>query len=468
MTDQCGFAESSCRTLSDDFLQMAMKRAMGSFKRMRAEAVAGLDDYQQLSDRCRWAKDRVLANLDVYLEQLEASVQRTGGKVFWAETGDDVIEYILRLARDKNLTNVVKGKSMTSEEIELNPALIKAGLDVMETDLGEYIIQLTGERPSHLIGPAIHMCKEEIARLFQERIGLEYTEDPPVMTQAVRRVLRAKFLQADLGITGANFTVAETGTVVLLENEGNIRMSTTLPRVHVAIMGLEKIVADTADLTATLRMLPVSAVGQRLPSYVSLLNGPGRVQGEGPEEFHLILLDGFRTKVLADPDFRQVLRCIRCAACLNYCPVYNRLAGHCWPWVYSGPIGTVLTGAAKGVEEAKDVVEASTLCRACGQVCPMQIDLPGLILKLRERLAVKRPVQGLGMDVLGRMMASPKGYELCGGLLATGAGVMIDAEGRVRFGPDKLKAMGRDRVLPRPGPGFRNLPADFAPEEDDQ
>jgi L-lactate dehydrogenase complex protein LldF len=360
------------------------------------------------------------------------------------------VDYIRRLAADKKLGRVVKGKSMVSEEIHLNQALEADGLEVYETDLGEYIIQLLGQRPSHIIGPAIHKTKEEIGRLFASKLGIPYTDVPEEMTRAVRKELRARFLAADLGITGANFAVAETGTLVLLENEGNIRMSTTLPPVHVAVMGIEKLVADWTDLAPLLRILPLSAVGQRLPSYVSFLTGPGRVRDEGPREFHLVLVDSFRSTVLADPLFRQMLRCLRCGACLNYCPVYRHLGGHGYPWVYSGPMGVALTAAAFGPQAARDVAGASTLCQACGSVCPVMIDLPGLILEARKRAATDEPGIGRLVDGMARILAAPKGYDLFGRLAAAGSMAVLSADGRVKRGPQRLWDLGRDRRLPRP------------------
>ncbi|MFH1136900.1 MAG: LutB/LldF family L-lactate oxidation iron-sulfur protein [Pseudomonadota bacterium] len=449
MPDKVDFDQITRKALQNEFLQLALSRATGTFKNNRTRAAADLGYFEELRERAKEAKDRALLNLDVYLPRLEENVRARGGQVAYARDGREVIEYILNLAREKGLKTVVKGKSMTTEEIYLNPALEAAGLEVMETDLGEYIIQLVGERPSHIIGPAIHKTKEEIGRLFEEKIGLPYTDQPEVMTQAVRVKLRQKFLDADLGITGANFAVAETGTIVLLENEGNIRMSTTLPKVHVVVMGLEKVVADMEDLSSLLRILPLSAVGQRLPSYVSFLTGPGRREGEGPEELHLIILDGFRSKVLADPDFRQILRCLRCGACLNFCPVYARLGGHSYPWVYSGPIGVVLTGAAMGAEAAANVVASSTLCQACGQVCPVKIELPSLILKLRQRLARGDRKLELLLSVAGKVLAAPLGFDLAGRAAGKASRVVLDPDGAVRRGPEVLKNTGQGRCLPR-------------------
>ncbi|MEW5725618.1 MAG: lactate utilization protein B, partial [Thermodesulfobacteriota bacterium] len=421
MPDRDAFRRTIDQALGNRFLQTALDRATGSFKNTRTQAVAEYGDFEGLRRRAREAKDRVLADLDLYLTRLEAAVTAAGGKVFWAEDGAAAIDYVVRLAREKGARRVVKGKSMTTEEIHFNPGLEKAGLEVFETDLGEYIVQLLGERPSHIIGPAIHKTKEEVGRLFEEKLGLEYTDNPEEMTRAVRQELRARFLSADMGVTGVNFAVAETGTLVLLENEGNIRMSTTLPRVHVAVMGLEKVVADMTDLEPLLRILPLAAIGHRLPSYVSFLTGPGRVEGEGPEELHLVLLDGFRTRALADPDYRQLLRCLRCGSCLNFCPVYRRLGGHSYPWVYSGPIGVALTGAALGHAAARDVAGASTLCRACGQVCPVMIDLPGIIMKLRRLLAREDPALGAPITALARGLASSLGFDLAGRLAGLAA-----------------------------------------------
>ena len=436
--------------LNNKFLQMALVRATSSFKNMRINAVRDLGYFEELRHLAKEAKDRVINNLDHYLTQLENSVSDAGGTVTWAQTGQDVVDYIVRLAKDKKLKKVVKGKSMTSEEIHLNPALEQAGLEVLETDLGEYIIQLVGERPSHIIGPAIHKTKEEIARLFESKIGLPYTDVPEEMTLAVRKRLRTAFLEADLGITGANFAVAETGTLVLLENEGNIRMSTTLPRIHVAVMGLEKVVADLTDLAALLQILPLSAVGQRLPSYVSLLTGPGRRQGEGPEELHLIIYDGFRSQVLADPLFRQVLRCVRCGACLNFCPVYRLIGGHSYPWVYSGPIGVVLTGAAQGAAAARDISGASTLCQTCKSVCPVMIDLPELILELRRRAGQGDNVMSQAFKTAAAGLATPLGFDLAGRMMELGFKTALKSSGQARFGPQALKCLVEGRRFPEP------------------
>jgi L-lactate dehydrogenase complex protein LldF len=447
------FKRTVDRALDDGFLQTALVRATGVFQGNRDRTAAELGYFEEVRSRVREAKERVLSNLDQYLVQLEEQVTAAGGRVIWAEDGQEVIDYILDLAQNRGLVRVVKGKSMVSEEIHLNDALEAAGMDVLETDLGEYILQLLGEKPSHIIAPAIHRTKEQIARLFEKKLGMPYTENPEEMTQVVRRELRNRFLTADLGITGVNFAVAETGTLVILENEGNIRMSTTLPRCHVAIMGVEKVMADWDDLAAALQALPISAVGQRLSSYVSFLTGSGRQGGEGPEELHLIIMDGFRTKVLADPDFREILRCLRCGSCLNVCPIYRHLGGHSYPWVYSGPLGVVLTGAARGEESASDVAGACTLCQACQAVCPAKIDLMGLILKLRQRLALHDESARHALGAAARVMASPWGYDLFSRLLTGAATLGLDPAGGVRSVTPTLKDLGEGRRFSGPSVG---------------
>ena len=446
------FEQTMRRALKDEFLGKALKTATGVFKNNRALSFGQLGYIEDLRKRARAAKDRALSNLYEYLVQLEGKVTEAGGRVVWAKDGQAVIDYIVNLSREKGLKLAVKGKSMTTEEIELNPALIEAGMEVWETDLGEYIIQLCGERPSHIVGPAIHKTKEQIARLFEEHINLPYTEVPEVMTLAVREELRQRFFSADLGITGVNMAVAETGTLILFENEGNIRMSTTLPKIHVAVMGLEKVVADMEDASVLMQALPLAATGQRCSSYVSFLTGAGRQDGAGPEELHLIILDGFRSRVLGDPDLWSILRCLRCGACLNYCPVYRRLGGHSYPWVYSGPIGVVLTAAALGPEASREIVGASTLCMSCRDVCPVMIDLPELILKLRERHASGDPWLKTAVQAAARGLASPRGFDLAGRVMDAGGRMTVDASGRVKRGPAALRNLGEGRRLPRLAP----------------
>lgn len=380
------FKSSATKALNDASLQTAMKRATAQFVSKRRAAIDALDDFEALRDYCGAVKAHTLDYLDVYLEELAVSVERVGGHVHFAEDAEEANRIVVQLASSKGVRTAVKSKSMLSEEIKLNEALEEAGVIPIETDLGEYILQIDHDYPSHIIGPAIHKTKEQIDRLFHDKLGTALHSDVPTLTAAARRVLRSSFLEADMGISGVNFAVAETGTVVLVENEGNIRLTTSLPKLHLAVMGLEKLLPRLRDLPAFLSLLPRSATGQKASSYVSMITGPRR-QGEsdGPEEFHLLIIDNGRSDVLADPKLRDALRCIRCGACLNVCPVYQNIGGHAYGWVYSGPIGAVLDPGLLGLEKTHLLPQASSLCGACGEVCPVKIPLPALLIEHRRR-----------------------------------------------------------------------------------
>ena len=342
---------------------------------------------------------------------------KAGGQVHFADTADQANEIVAELVRTRNVRMAVKSKSMVSEELELNPVLESLGVEVFETDLGEYIIQLAGETPSHLVAPALHKSKEDVAQLFTEKLGLPYTEDIEEMARAARELLRDKFLQADLGISGANFVVAETGTLVIITNEGNGRLCTSAPRMHIGITGMEKMIPSMQDLAVFLRLLPRSATGQRITSYVSMVTGPRRSDDEdGPEEFHLILVDNGRSRMLADPDLREALNCIRCGACLNICPVYQKVGGHAYGWVYPGPIGAIVSPMLVGLKQSKDLPFASSLCGACREACPVKINIPKMLLNLREKLAespdpevkASPELDNLMARVYVRLMSSPR------------------------------------------------------------
>lgn len=333
----------------------------------------------------RAIKEESVARLDQYLIQLEESVTRIGGTVHWARTAGEAVGIILELAHKNSVKHVVKSKSMATEEIELNEALEAAGIEAVETDLGEYIVQLAKEKPSHILAPAIHKSKGDVSDLFREKLGINDLREAEELTLAARKQLREKFCTAEMGITGANFAVAETGTIVLVENEGNIRLSTTLPRIHVALMGIEKVIPRLADLAVFLRILARSASGQKMSSYVSFITGARReAEADGAREFHLVLLDNGRTRILADAEKRESLYCLRCGACLNVCPVYQKIGGHAYGSVYSGPIGSVITPPMVGLERAKDLPFASSLCGACREICPVRIDIPHMLLNLRS------------------------------------------------------------------------------------
>jgi L-lactate dehydrogenase complex protein LldF len=351
----------------------------------RAVAFAELPDGEALRDRAREIKEQTIAHLDHYLVQLEQSVERLGGDVHWARTGDEACAIILDIARRNQVRRVVKSKSMATEEIELNAALERAGIEAVETDLGEYIVQLAGEPPSHILAPAIHKSKADIAALFDEKLGARNLHEAEEMAAVARGMLRERFRSAEMGVTGANFAVAETGTIVLVENEGNIRLSTSLPRLHVAVVGIEKLIPRFADIAVFLKILARSATGQTMSSYVSFITGTRRAdEVDGADEFHLVLLDNGRTRILADEAKRESLYCLRCGACLNVCPVYQKIGGHAYGSVYSGPIGAIITPPLAGLEQSKDLPFASSLCGACREVCPVRINIPHVLLRLRS------------------------------------------------------------------------------------
>jgi len=350
--------------------------------------------YKQLSpghDPRQDAKDvrrKVVDNLDVVLETLVASIRARGGHVYLAETGTDAVEYCLEIAKRFQVRRVVKGKSMLSEEIHLNDALEAAGIETVETDLGEYIVQLKGEAPSHIIAPAIHYTREQVGELFAEKLDQPYTDDPPTLTAMARKALREKMLTADMGISGGNTACAETGHVTIISNEGNIRMTSTMPKVHVVLLGIEKVAATLEDHDILLRMLTRAAAGQKISTYVSYVGGPCLdEEPDGPEEFHLVLVDNGRSRILADPDFREVLHCVRCGGCLNVCPVYMSIGGHSYGSPYCGPIGAVFTPLTRGINTCHHLCQGETLCGACKEVCPVDNDLPRMLSLLRSKLA---------------------------------------------------------------------------------
>ena len=378
------FLGATHQALENVPLQAALTRLTDTLMAGNRRGYAALAESPQLRDHAKRIKEHTLAHLDHYLEMLEASVQRLGGHVHWAATAEDARQAIVDIARKAGCRRAVKSKSMTSEEIHLNPALEQAGIDVAETDFGEFIIQLARERPSHLVAPAVHHTRESIAGVLSNHLHEKLADDPNSLAQTGRRVLRQKFYEADMGITGANFAVAETGTIALVTNEGNGRLTTTCPRVHVALMGMEKVIPRLEDLPVFLKLLARAATGQTLSVYTTIITGP-RKPGEldGPEEFHLVILDNGRSHILGTP-FRESLQCIRCGACLNACPVYRRIGGHAYGGVYSGPIGSILTPLYDSVSQNPHLPHASSLCGACQSACPVRINIPHMLIGLRE------------------------------------------------------------------------------------
>ena len=383
------FKSNVSKALADDKLQFAMTETGPRFIAKRTKAREALPEFDALRDQARDIKDHVLDHLDIYLETYEAKVKEAGGHVHWAETPEDARAAVLEICRKAGARLVTKGKSMISEEIDLNRHLEENGITPVETDLGEYIIQLRNERPSHIIAPAVHLTRDQVEEDFRRvHTHLDPARDLseiPALVEEARAVLRQKYLSADVGITGANFLIAETGTSIIVTNEGNGDLTQTLPKVHIVLASIEKLVPTLEDATTILRVLARSATGQDFSNYTTFSTG-GRRPGDpdGPVEYHVILLDNGRTSVLGT-EFQDMLRCIRCGACLNHCPVYNAVGGHAYGWVYPGPIGSVVTPALVGIENARHLPNASTFCGRCEEVCPMRIPIPKMLRHWREK-----------------------------------------------------------------------------------
>ena len=381
-----GFRARAKDVVENPFLRQSFRGAMDFLITKRAAQFPSPEELETLRTLGEQIRQYNLGKLPALLLQLEKNLIRNGIQVHWAETPDEANAIILGICKAHSAKLMVKGKSMVSEEIELNHACEAAGIDAMESDMGEYIVQLAGEKPSHIIMPAIHKTKEEIARLFNEKVpGVDYTDNVDELIQIGRRVLREKFLVADIGLSGVNMAVAETGTLCLVENEGNGRLSTTAPPVHIAITGIEKVVEKLAHVPPLLSFLTRSATGQNISTYFNMISGP-RQPGEkdGPTEVHLVLLDNGRTQAYADEQLRKTLQCIRCGACMNHCPVYTRIGGHAYGTTYPGPIGKIISPHLLGLEATANMASASSMCGACGEVCPVKIPIPELLMRLRE------------------------------------------------------------------------------------
>ncbi len=378
------FKSNVKKALGDKTLQRALAMAEGGFQKKRAEAAGRLPEFEALRDAAKAIKDHTLNHLDLYLEAFEERVIEQGGQVHWAEDDAEARSIIIKLCKEAGARSVTKSKSMVTEEIGLNEALEAAGIDPVETDLGEHIIQLAGQRPSHILAPAIHMTKDRISDLFAEHHDRPRVEEPEALLGEARQFLRQKYLDADVGITGANFLVAETGSIVLVTNEGNAELTQGLPKTHIAVASIEKLVPTLDDAFTLLRVLARSATGQEFSAYTTVLTGPKRTGDlDGPASFHVVLLDNGRSTMLGT-GFQDMLRCIRCGACMNHCPVYLTAGGHAYGWVYPGPMGAVLTPKFIGIEEGQHLPNASTFCGRCEQVCPVRIPLPNMMRHWRE------------------------------------------------------------------------------------
>ncbi len=450
------FVANAERALADPALARALAALPGGLVAGRAAAKASLPEFEALRTVARDIRDHTLANLDFYLEAFEARASRAGTTVHWARTVAEAREIILAICRGANARLVVKGKSMVSEEVGLNAHLAAAGIEAVETDLGEYVVQIRGEAPSHIIAPAIHVTEEEIETDFRRRhTGLDPArrlDAPAALVAEARAVLREKFRNADVGITGANFLIAETGSAVVVTNEGNGDLTALLPRVHIVLASIEKVVPTLEDAATLLRVLARSATGQDLTAYTTLLTGACRTgDPDGPREAHIVLLDSGRAAILGT-DFRTALRCIRCGACMNHCPVYNAIGGHAYGWVYPGPIGAVLTPALLGLPVSAHLPNASTFCGACEEVCPVKIPLTGLMRRWREAEA-SAGAQSAGLRLSLATWAfvakRPRLYHALARLAAYALRLAAGSAGRLRSFP-LARGWTRHRDLPAP------------------
>ncbi|HVU07208.1 MAG TPA: LutB/LldF family L-lactate oxidation iron-sulfur protein [Verrucomicrobiae bacterium] len=443
------FSKSAERYTADLHHRGWIQKALAGYYVKRDENKNRFQNWQSARDAAAEIKWEAVNHLDRYLEEFVSKLEARGTKVFWAKNAEDARDYIVGVARENKVRSVVKSKSMTAEEIHLNDALEKNGFEIVESDLGEYIVQLRREPPYHLVFPAMHLTRGQISELFHEKLNSAPTDNPEDLTMIARRVMRLKFCSADMGISGANFAIAETGMISITENEGNARLTTSLPKIHVAIVGIEKVLPKLSDLALFLPILATAGAGQSLTCYNTLYGGP-RQSGEidGPEQFHVVLLDNRRTELLADAEQRDALHCIRCGACLNVCPIFKNVGGHSYGTTYQGPIGSVITPHLRGLHNWKHLSQASSLCGACTETCPVKINLHHHLLHNRRDAA--RAESSFAEKILWRgfafLMRQPKLYQL-----ATRFARLAQPLQRLVCGTifDPLRAWTKTRSFPR-------------------
>lgn len=455
------FLAASAAALADDGLQRILGQLGDTLGARNREAYSAFPEADLVRERARAIKDATLAQLDQHLATLADKFEQLGGHVHFCADGEEARQTIRRIIESHGAKRVVKSKSMTSEEIHLNRALEEAGIEAVETDFGEYIIQVAGHRPSHIVGPALHLTATDVAEVLSPVAGRTLSSERTALAAFAREQLRQKFAEAEVGITGVNFAVAETGTIVLISNEGNARLTTSLPPVHIALMGMEKVIPRLADLPVFLKVLARAATGQKLSVYTSLITGAAR-EGEldGPREQHLIILDNGRSRILGGP-LRESLFCIRCGACLNACPIYRSVGGHSYGGVYAGPIGAVLTPLYDGLAANRHLPHASSLCGACQAACPVKIAIPEMLVKLREQLhhepGEMSRSEGAAYRAWARMMRSPRLFGTATWLATRTLGRLRRRTGWLRRLPGGLRGWTDTRDFPAPaGERFRD------------
>lgn len=451
--DKRPYAERVEAGLTDSFMRSAVSSSQDRLKTIRSHSQNGIGDWEDWRQLGEEIRAHTIENLDYYLEQLSENVAKRGGKVFFASTAEEATNYIKDVVQKKNGQKVIKSKSMVTEEISLNDILHTEGVEVVETDLGEWILQLDGDYPSHIVAPALHMERDRIKEIFTEKRGYDGSAKPEELTAFAREQLRKDFLSADIGITGCNFAVAESGTVTLVTNEGNARLATSLPDTHIAVMGMERIVPTWEELDILVSLLTRSSIGQKLTSYITSVTGT-RLEGEidGPDEFHLVILDNGRSNMLGTA-FQSALHCIRCAACINVCPVYRHIGGHAYGSIYPGPIGAVITPLLDGYDQHQELPYASSLCAACTEVCPVKIPLHELLIKHREVIVEQANQAPLSEKVMmygyAKWASNPAAYKLSTKMVRPLLKPWTKEE-QIHNGPGPLKGWTNTRNFPAP------------------
>jgi len=443
------FKEMAGRLTSDLRHRALIQKALGGYYAKRDENKARFRSWSGARDLASEIKWEAVNHLDRYLAEFADKISARGTKVFWAPGATEARDYILGVAAENGVRSIIKSKSMTTEEIHLNAALEKRGFEVFESDLGEYIVQLRDEPPYHLVFPAMHLTRGEISDLFHDKLGSERTESPEELTMIARRVMRQKYCTADMGISGANFAVAETGMISITENEGNARLTTSLPKIHIAILGIEKVLPKLEDLALFLPMLATAGAGQALTCYNTLYGGPQQVgEVDGPTQFHVVLIDNRRTELLADAEQRDALHCIRCGACLNVCPIFKNIGGHSYGTTYQGPIGSVITPHLRGLQEWKHLSMASSLCGACTETCPVKINLHHHLLQNRRNAMGQQPTrwEKCLYAGFGALMSRPRLYAFMGRVGSIAQVFHPLVAGSIL---DPVRAWTRTRALPK-------------------